>query len=1065
MTLLKLLKLTIAAPALLITGGLGGPIKPSESIGRLQARDSQRRRRNAEDDELDPVLFDEHRDERALREEDERQENERRTVDTDAPRDTPSVSDETIREYYGIDFDVAPDSEFWRARVEHLSGLTPEQVETGLEYRRNYRAAQARYEGRPEVSSEEIDAPQRSAEVEPALDAMPAMDLSGIETDAGPGLKVGETELRKTEESRKLRRGGEALGDVGLESGDVTVAETPAAATKEEPQTEETAPQEDLGSFQTYNDKLFDRSTTYADAIANIRSEDSISEMTGRYQDYKKYAETPEQRAALKAAWSETLAALKADPAAAAQHRRHLLQQVSLQKHQFDVPVAAPDVIDVAPDAAALATADATPLPEPTAATAAATSDFLGQFGGPERRRVEALVAEHGVEAAAEMYGQELTTVAQTRATNEYLGQIEDSDDRDRANALIDEHGLEAGAERYSDELKVRYAADLGAASDMSEVNEAYQQQALTRATSSFLDQIEDPDERQRALALIDEHGLQAGAERYIGQIDGQAAAGSAQPAGTDEFMAGDVDAALGATDQEHLRAQVDYRAALADSLNQMGHVSDAQESAELGQGLQDSYTPPAAYTPEQLRDFSQTGLQEMRELQSNARALEQEAMPEAYRDYAQTDLQEHQELMSNRQALLNEEIRRREKLSSIAAAVDSDEAADTAEAQASHGFSLSGGLWKPTDAAVSDPRTSTGTPIVDPRVHTADQRGPFAGAEDAVAEGLTLGRAETETFNQDDLERAYHKAVRLGQTTQTKEEYVQDVLTAQPSGSTLLARTTADVLIPGYGTVANWQDSSGAGRAASIGLDVAGFIPGVGQVAKVVRTGAKYSDAVKSAGKAYVTAPYQAARHPIETTKGVYRMGDAWLAPRHSVPVAGLESTLLHDEGPGGRVCRRTRDRRNRAGEGHTRVQPGGGRDGKDCSRRPHHQADRGKARPGRHRRQAGQCNTKSLSEGHGPARCVQHHPERSRIGLWRADRRGSSPRRVFRSWHRATTDGSEARARSAEPPRWAARPERCSSGTPTSWMRCTDPGSSTPHVARAGSPFRKQRWRRSSR
>ena len=157
-----------------------------------------------------------------------------------------------------------------------------------------------------------------------------------------------------------------------------------------------------------------------------------------------------------------------------------------------------------------------------------AENKFVDQITDPdEKAKAREMIADQGLQDGAQAYIDDVhvrnaaaasapTPSADTKATDDFLDQFEDPDDRERAKSLIDEHGLKAGAERYSDQLKVQYAADLAAASEASEVNQAHRQQALTKATTSFLDQIKDPNARQRALSLIDQHGLQAGAQKYI---------------------------------------------------------------------------------------------------------------------------------------------------------------------------------------------------------------------------------------------------------------------------------------------------------------------------------------------------------------------------------------------------------------------------------------------------------------------------------------------------------------------------------------------------------------------
>ena len=867
---------------------ISGPLKPSESIGRIRPGGSESTRSAESDSGFNPVTDD--RDDQADGEGSQPRSESTESSQTDPSGEaTSDISDDVVRAAYHIPEGADPGSEFFEARREFLESLSPEARQGKIRYKMERdRLSMSAAQTEPGA-----DLPAGAdTEAHADLDKAAQLERPGPGTSiAGPGTSITADEraaLFAGESGDVLQRKESVRGEsIGLEAGGLGLAVD--GDTRAVPAAEATTDA--------------DTDSSPAPSADTQQLLDTLSQGSRRMfgQDYQLDQLLDFENSPLEWRAQDQLVNRLISEANAAD-----LSQVP---------------------------AEMRPQLEQHLAKLEQSQEQIGQIAGEirgERREQARLDRQYAPRIAA----------------NEFVAQIADPNDKAQARKMIGAQGLEAGAQAYIDDVNARNAAaaepvaaglETAAATapgDSSIYTEdaaglddhRVDAQPTASGYDAFVDQIPDAAEKQLAAELIAEQGLASGAQAYIDDVNARRAAAARQAAHdredssetgigggstgsisqaqikartaqfraeADEIMAGDVSEALGATDQEHLQDQLEYRAALADSVPEAYRdfaQTDLQELKELESNRR---ALEREALPEAYRDFAQTDLQELKELESNRRALEREALPEAYRDFAQTDLQEHRELMSNVDALAqeaqNRETARRAELSSIAAAVDSDKAADAAEQRTSHGFTLSGGLWTPTDTT---PAESGLKPIVDPRVMTENQRGPFAGAEDAVAEGLTLGRAETETFNEDDLDRAYHKAVRLGQTTQTKEEYVQDVLAAQPSGSTLLARTTADVLIPGYGTVSNWGTSGTGGRAASIGLDIAGFIPGVGQVAKVVRAGAKYSDAVKSAGKAYVTAPYQAARHPIETTKGVYRMGDAWLAPRHSVPVSSLEST-----------------------------------------------------------------------------------------------------------------------------------------------------------------------------
>ena len=169
---------------------------------------------------------------------------------------------------------------------------------------------------------------------------------------------------------------------------------------------------------------------------------------------------------------------------------------------------------------------------------------------------------------------------------------------------------------------------------------------------------------------------------------------------------------------------------------------------------------------------------------------------------------------------------------------------------------------------------------------------------KDTVSEMLTLGHIPTATYNTADLERDYHRMELTGRAgsgsetgPRTEEEYLQQVLGAQPRASTLIAETAAG-LVPFHDTLLHWETDSPAKRGIGVGVELIGFTPGVGLVAKVVRRGGTWAEGVKTATGSYAKAPFAAVAHPIEAAKSAGRYVDTAVNP-FTLPTAGLESTF----------------------------------------------------------------------------------------------------------------------------------------------------------------------------
>ena len=185
----------------------------------------------------------------------------------------------------------------------------------------------------------------------------------------------------------------------------------------------------------------------------------------------------------------------------------------------------------------------------------------------------------------------------------------------------------------------------------------------------------------------------------------------------------------------------------------------------------------------------------------------------------------------------------------------------------------------------------------------------PFwQGADDSLAEVLTFGQAVTKTHDRDKLAAEYWQMAAQGLIPGVDPaqlvasgasaadlpgfaQFVDRNTASTPSGLDLAAVTAADIIIPGMGTLRTWDDSGWGGRAFSLGLDAAGFVPGVGLFGKGIRAGKEFAGTLKETATTLATAPIQAARHPVRAAKSTGQLADVILNPR-TIPVSALEST-----------------------------------------------------------------------------------------------------------------------------------------------------------------------------
>jgi len=138
-------------------------------------------------------------------------------------------------------------------------------------------------------------------------------------------------------------------------------------------------------------------------------------------------------------------------------------------------------------------------------------------------------------------------------------------------------------------------------------------------------------------------------------------------------------------------------------------------------------------------------------------------------------------------------------------------------------------------------------------------------------------------------------KAEYVHKNVGTKREYVKDVLKAQPTGGKI-AKEFGLAMIPVYGTIRTWKDSSNTGRAIGIAADVLWVIPFAGGISSGVRatTGLSRTAAamrgLRTAAIAEVKAPMEMVLHPVRTVKTTLEPLETMFHPK-KLPIAGAET------------------------------------------------------------------------------------------------------------------------------------------------------------------------------
>lgn len=173
------------------------------------------------------------------------------------------------------------------------------------------------------------------------------------------------------------------------------------------------------------------------------------------------------------------------------------------------------------------------------------------------------------------------------------------------------------------------------------------------------------------------------------------------------------------------------------------------------------------------------------------------------------------------------------------------------------------------------------------------DKIGENSFAEDAFREVITLGKADTRTFNQDELTTAYLRAASDARSkgmelTESKSEFVARAMKEQGSTGQLVGDFIIN-MVPIVGTAKNWDNMSTGGKAGSIALDVLTIIPFVSTIAASSRAGLGLSRSVAQATMAELKAPFTTLMHPVATGKAAYSAIESLIMPKH-IPLQSLE-------------------------------------------------------------------------------------------------------------------------------------------------------------------------------
>ncbi|AAW39848.1 metallophosphoesterase [Dehalococcoides mccartyi] len=165
--------------------------------------------------------------------------------------------------------------------------------------------------------------------------------------------------------------------------------------------------------------------------------------------------------------------------------------------------------------------------------------------------------------------------------------------------------------------------------------------------------------------------------------------------------------------------------------------------------------------------------------------------------------------------------------------------------------------------------------------------------ARDIIKEIFTFGQAQTKTFNRDDLSKEYDKAawqagIKGMEMAESKEEFITRIIKQQNTGEVLKDFTI--YMIPIVGTLYSiGKGDSGGQIALSAAIDVATFIPFIGQAAAIARAGARPAAALGKAILAEVKAPLTSVLHPLATAKVALSPFETMIMPR-KIPLSSAE-------------------------------------------------------------------------------------------------------------------------------------------------------------------------------
>ena len=174
--------------------------------------------------------------------------------------------------------------------------------------------------------------------------------------------------------------------------------------------------------------------------------------------------------------------------------------------------------------------------------------------------------------------------------------------------------------------------------------------------------------------------------------------------------------------------------------------------------------------------------------------------------------------------------------------------------------------------------------------VESAGYRVPMLESSNTVLDERRLAAIEHITMSQLHRDRNLQTPTELAEEKRRSDAIKENRERDREATRHGIANFAADIFIPGYATARTWNQSSNFQRGLGLGLDALSVLPIGALAAKSVRGGVGLTSGLLRGGEALVKGPVQTIRHPIESGKALYRLGDQIIGPKTG-PTSALES------------------------------------------------------------------------------------------------------------------------------------------------------------------------------